>query len=277
MGNAESSSTPVYLNPGSNGRSKPGAGISNVNGDIKFLPQASDDVSPLIKREKKRGASVDIESPLTAPMEITTQNKDFLPLLEKQPKSLLSVTTRKNIPGILEHKEHEIGAPKVDKSYYVYSNVASRKGKRTCRGVINHFFTCDLTDRRKAIGLVTLFLIILVGLVVISSKRSTASNQITDFSDVNSSMDLKLGSIHHWCLSGGDSDCTCGNPLDPDSDPDHGNLEKWSTVHGSNKIAIEEYVSAVSSQDLVFVGGSTVEGWNGEVSMLLLFVWYGFV
>eukprot|EP00814_Leptocylindrus_danicus_P007549 CAMPEP_0116031636 /NCGR_PEP_ID=MMETSP0321-20121206/17678_1 /TAXON_ID=163516 /ORGANISM="Leptocylindrus danicus var. danicus, Strain B650" /LENGTH=473 /DNA_ID=CAMNT_0003506891 /DNA_START=68 /DNA_END=1485 /DNA_ORIENTATION=+ len=284
MGNAESSSptTPApvtNLNPGNTARSRSrrAAGVTNVNGTIKF--EANDDTSPLVGDRGMHmnggaaGMSADIEAPVTAPIEITTQ-KDLLPLLEKRSQILSSneesssssvTRKRKNAADIIDCKQHEIDAPRIDKSYYVYSNVASVKGKRTCLGVIKNFLMYQLSDRQKAIVLVTLCFMIIAGFIGFSSSRSSASDRITDFSDVHSSMDLKLGSIHHWCLFGGDSDCTCENPLDPDNIPDHGNLEKWSTVHSANKDATAEYVSTVSSQDLVFLGSSTVEGWNGTM------------
>mmetsp|Transcript_11721 Transcript_11721/g.17668 ORF Transcript_11721/g.17668 Transcript_11721/m.17668 type:complete len:478 (-) Transcript_11721:53-1486(-) len=284
MGNAESSPTtpaPVInnLNPGNTVRSRSSraAGVTNVNGTIKFVPQrkeANDDTSPLVGDRGMNvgaaGMSADIEAPVTAPIEITTQ-RDLLPLLEKRSQnnneeSSSSVTKRrKNATDILDCKQHEIDAPRVDKSYYVYSNVASVKGKRTCLGVMKNFLMYKLSDRHKAIGLVTLCFMIITGFIGVSSSRSSALNRITDFSDVHGSMDLKLGSIHHWCLFGGDSDCTCENPLDPDNNPDHGNFEKWSTLHRDNKDAVHEFVSTVSSQDLVFLGSSTVEGWNGTM------------
>jgi len=60
-----------------------------------------------------------------------------------------------------------------------------------------------------------------------------------DWSQISSALDLKLGSIDHWCLRGGDDQCRCEDPLTPSA---RSETRTWGAAHGRNKKAIAEAV-----------------------------------
>jgi len=85
--------------------------------------------------------------------------------------------------------------------------------------------------------------------------------KLSDFTTVNSIYDLKLSFIHHWCLDGTD-DCPCEDPLS--AVPSNMNAKSWENTHIMNMKLIEDYVARVPSQDIVFLGDSITEFWNGS-------------
>jgi hypothetical protein len=76
-----------------------------------------------------------------------------------------------------------------------------------------------------------------------------------DFSNIQSSFDLKQGQIDHWCLYGGDSSCRCEDPLVP---TERGEFQTWTKAHHSNTLLLK------SDVDVAFLGESLVEEMNGR-------------
>jgi hypothetical protein len=76
-----------------------------------------------------------------------------------------------------------------------------------------------------------------------------------DFSNIQSSFDLKQGQIDHWCLYGGDTSCRCEDPLVP---TDRGEFQTWTKAHHSNTLLLKPNV------DVAFLGESLVEEMNGR-------------
>lgn len=103
--------------------------------------------------------------------------------------------------------------------------------------------------------------VVIIGIVYWGSLFSggDANKQMTDFSNVNSQLDLQLGSIHHWCLHGGDSSCNCDDPLTPRS----GIGKEWHGAHDLNVNDIDEFLKNAPSADIVFLGDDITEEWRG--------------
>lgn len=99
-----------------------------------------------------------------------------------------------------------------------------------------------------------------IGIVYGGSLFTGKDEKVTDFSNVNSQLDLKLGSIHHWCLNGDDSSCSCDDPLTPRS----GIGKEWHEAHQLNIENINGFVSDTSTNDIVFLGDDITEEWSGK-------------
>lgn len=83
-----------------------------------------------------------------------------------------------------------------------------------------------------------------------------------DFSNIQSSFDLKLGQIDHWCLAGGDNSCRCEDPLVP---TERGEFPTWTEAHHANKLLLKNSGAAAAvAVDVAFLGESLVEEMNGR-------------
>lgn len=70
------------------------------------------------------------------------------------------------------------------------------------------------------------------------AKRAIYNPKIQhDWTHIESAMDLKLGNVDHWCLKGGDSSCTCEDPLVPST---RSETRGWGSAHRHNVETIRE-------------------------------------
>jgi len=94
----------------------------------------------------------------------------------------------------------------------------------------------------------------------ISTINSLIEN---DYSSIRSKYDLNIGSIDHWCLQGGDQNCSCEDPLIPASKSSY---PKWIEAHTMNKELVEKSIEKWGEDgiDVVFVGANMVELWAGR-------------
>lgn len=82
-----------------------------------------------------------------------------------------------------------------------------------------------------------------------------------DYSDIKSSLELKLGTIDHWCLDGTDKHCpTCDDPTKRIS-----RLESawWSKVFMRNTKLSKNYLASHDDIDVIFLGDSNTEARAG--------------
>lgn len=83
----------------------------------------------------------------------------------------------------------------------------------------------------------------------------------TDYTDTKSVYDLSLGKLDHWCLTGDDDSCDCEDPLEPVS---RGENKQWVKAHKTNNEAVFNIVANKDMIDVVFLGETIVETWNGK-------------
>ena len=78
--------------------------------------------------------------------------------------------------------------------------------------------------------------------------------------------------MDHWCLHGGDNDCTCDDPTDPLSRYE---VAGWREAHKYNKQVAQQAAAAAASSnsyynrrdsfvDVVFYGDGTTQAWTGQ-------------
>lgn len=82
-----------------------------------------------------------------------------------------------------------------------------------------------------------------------------------DYSDIKSSLELKLGTIDHWCLDGTDKHCpTCDDPTKRMS-----RLESawWSKAFMRNAKLSKNYLGSHDDIDVIFLGDSNTEARAG--------------
>lgn len=82
-----------------------------------------------------------------------------------------------------------------------------------------------------------------------------------DYSGIQSSYDLSVGKIDHWCLQGGNDGCRCEDPLQPQS---RGEFRTWSNAHKANVKSVEKLVEAGTMVDIAFLGESVIEEMDGR-------------
>lgn len=83
-----------------------------------------------------------------------------------------------------------------------------------------------------------------------------------DFSDVQSTFDLKIGSIDHWCFGGGDESCPkCLDPLEPVPIMN----KQWGKAHKYNVDSIKNNMDEYGDIDVVFIGDGLVEARTGNL------------
>jgi len=118
------------------------------------------------------------------------------------------------------------------------------------------------------VTLLILGVILVLNLIaVISTKTPVAFSSIThDYTDVKyySKFDLLLKDVDHWCLLGGNDDCTCDDPTMPLPGYNHHN---WTKAWKKNReIARKDH----GHVDVVFLGDQAIEAWNGRLSGIQL-------
>jgi len=110
----------------------------------------------------------------------------------------------------------------------------------------------------------------LLGLfLVVNLTLSNASREVVienDYSSIQSKYDLKIGSIDHWCLMGGNQKCRCEDPLQPVSRLTGGRSSAWERAHTMNKELVERSIEEWGEDeiDVVFIGENNVELWAGR-------------
>jgi hypothetical protein len=72
---------------------------------------------------------------------------------------------------------------------------------------------------------------------------------------------LKVGSIDHWCLGGGNDFCKCEDPLQPQA---RAEFRKWTNTHIANKEMVNSWVEHDKDPDIAFFGASVVEEMDGR-------------
>jgi hypothetical protein len=77
------------------------------------------------------------------------------------------------------------------------------------------------------------------------------------YGDVQSYYDLQIAKIDHWCLRGGNDDCTCDDPTEELSRPE---ISGWTKVFERNKQVAAE---APRDIDVVFLGDEFTQAWTG--------------
>jgi hypothetical protein len=104
------------------------------------------------------------------------------------------------------------------------------------------------------LGSIALFLVILVNLDRLNPVQVYGTMSRDHFT-IRSIYDVKMGDIDHWCLGGGNVDCTCQDPLTP---VHRGEYKSWIEAWKANRRMLERYQSAVESAklDVVFLGES---------------------
>jgi hypothetical protein len=82
-----------------------------------------------------------------------------------------------------------------------------------------------------------------------------------DYSSIQSTFDLSIGKIDHWCLHGGNDGCQCEDPTDPQP---RGNQRTWTVAHKANVKTVDKLVEAGTAVDIAFLGESVIEEMNGR-------------
>jgi lysophospholipase L1-like esterase len=118
--------------------------------------------------------------------------------------------------------------------------------------------------------LITLVLLALTGVIEElegHGKGSFRSNKkhavINDWSSIQSSYELKLGNIDHWCLDGTDENCpSCEDPLHPIPRLEN---KDWMKAYMQNvRDGRKYYATHGSAIDVLFVGDGNVEARAGR-------------
>mmetsp|Transcript_28183 Transcript_28183/g.41628 ORF Transcript_28183/g.41628 Transcript_28183/m.41628 type:complete len:427 (-) Transcript_28183:52-1332(-) len=108
-------------------------------------------------------------------------------------------------------------------------------------------------------------IIVLESIAKLSTKSHNAMSSIThDYTNTNdhSFFNLKMKDVDHWCLSGGNDDCSCDDPTDPMSKIES---KAWRKAFRYNhKIVKDEENYVASHVDVVFLGDQAIEAFNGN-------------
>jgi hypothetical protein len=104
------------------------------------------------------------------------------------------------------------------------------------------------------LGSIALVLVILVNLDRLNPVQ-VYGTMAHDHFNIHSNYDVIMGDIDHWCLGGGNVDCTCQDPLSP---VHRGEYKSWIEAWKANRRMLERYQGAVESAqlDVVFLGES---------------------
>ena len=113
----------------------------------------------------------------------------------------------------------------------------------------------------------TVGMTLIVALVFIcGGKLFGKSDSDLDFSHVDNiqELELSLGKIHHWCINGDDSSCSCEDPLVPQS----GSGREWHEKFNLNIHDAEDFTEQVSpgNQDMVIIGDDLVAMMNAQIT-----------
>jgi hypothetical protein len=89
-----------------------------------------------------------------------------------------------------------------------------------------------------------------------------------DHSNIQSVYDLSMGAIDHWCLGGGDTHCTCEDPLTPISRVEH---KSWTEAFKANRKLLKRFQDPHESAtlDVVFLGESISALLHGREHLLV--------
>ena len=91
------------------------------------------------------------------------------------------------------------------------------------------------------------------------------------YGDLQSNYELKAAKIDHWCLHGGNNDCSCDDPTDAMSRED---ADGWLEAHKFNKQIAKQAAAASAAAgynrqesflDVVFYGDGTTQAWTGQL------------
>jgi len=92
---------------------------------------------------------------------------------------------------------------------------------------------------------------------------SVSKSIFHDYSDVKSPLELKIGSIDHWCLDGRDDSCPkCDDPLEPLS---RAELKTWRHAYTRNHKSATIFAQAQENPDVIFIGDGIIEATQGEL------------
>jgi len=114
----------------------------------------------------------------------------------------------------------------------------------------------------------TVGMTLVVALVFICGGKLFGKSDSGDFdvSHVNNiqEMEWSLGKIHHWCINGDDSSCSCEDPLVPQS----GSGREWYEKHNLNIHDAEDFTEQVlpGNQDMVIIGDDVVAMMNAQIT-----------
>lgn len=107
------------------------------------------------------------------------------------------------------------------------------------------------------------FMLILLACSIIIVKSIDKKIKNVDNQMITSWKNLKLYDIKNWCLNEEKESCICANPFMPKHRREFN--DKWYSAHLNN---IEQAKKAIYSSkkalDVVFLGDSITEGWNGS-------------
>mmetsp|Transcript_4145 Transcript_4145/g.6481 ORF Transcript_4145/g.6481 Transcript_4145/m.6481 type:complete len:431 (+) Transcript_4145:160-1452(+) len=109
-------------------------------------------------------------------------------------------------------------------------------------------------------------LTVIVSLEFIAKASTKSHNAISsmkhDFTNSHSFFDLVMKDVDHWCLAGGDDDCTCDDPTFPMPIVES---KGWRKAFKQNKAIVRDQAKETDTQvDVVFVGDQLIEAWNGK-------------
>lgn len=97
-----------------------------------------------------------------------------------------------------------------------------------------------------------------------------------DYSSIQSSFDLSLSQVHHWCISGDNDSCMCEDPLEPMHRQE---FKSWNAAHKANVAEVNLYRATWGEEptmvdvdmgkprpglDVAFLGESVVEAMDGR-------------
>jgi hypothetical protein len=81
-----------------------------------------------------------------------------------------------------------------------------------------------------------------------------------DYSNIDSHYNFRAAQIDHWCLFGGDDQCSCEDFTEPVA---REYMKGWLDAHEANKVLA--YNGRGKDYDVVFLGDETTEIWNGRI------------
>ena len=108
-----------------------------------------------------------------------------------------------------------------------------------------------------------LLAMILILVEISPAHRDRRHSLSHDYSAISSHYNFKATQMDHWCLFGGDDDCSCEDFTEPVS---REQMKGWVDAHESNKKLAQE--SRRRDLDVVFLGDETTEIWKGRLMNL---------
>jgi len=146
-------------------------------------------------------------------------------------------------------------APSSNKSYF---NEAKYLANVDCVALTSTYLAFLCSYHKTGI-IITIFLIgLITGLVFICTTSYNPPTIENDYSNIHSVLDLEVGKVDHWCLTGGDEGCSCPDPLFPV--PRKAN-KVWSKRHRWNKLAVKRALARNKEVDVIFIGDELAEAW----------------